>query len=123
MSFSPTDVHRRLGDHLPAGKQCTGVTVVEIWTATIDGEDIAVQMPVDATVDDVAQYILSLVPSTSNAQAEGADAEMVEEPPSEQEYEGEEEAEETEEESEEEETPHHTRSHHTTRAKKKSKKK
>jgi hypothetical protein len=81
------DIHRLLDAWLPEGKKCESVTVVEVYTATVDGEAIACQVELDAVGKDetIAQYVVSQVsPATDNAAMEG---EEVEEPPPEEEHE------------------------------------
>jgi hypothetical protein len=83
--MSTTDVHRLIDNWLP-NKKCSGVTLAHVYTATIDGQEIAGQFDPSATVDDVAQFLCSLAKGgeTDNAQVEGHE---VHEPPPELEHE------------------------------------
>jgi hypothetical protein len=80
--MSTTDVHRMLDNKLPAGKACTGVRVVEVYTAIIDGTEISIDAPVGVAgysmaPEAVADLIVAQLGTADNAAPEGGEAEPV----------------------------------------------
>lgn len=90
---SPTDVHRLVDNKLPAGSRCTGVAMtsldegmVEEFVATINGEEVIVQAPIEESADDVADALVAQAPppkhppplehAQESAMVEGAEAPM-----------------------------------------------
>jgi hypothetical protein len=69
------DVHRLLDAKLPAGKTCESVSMVEVYTAVINGEPVACQCEPGERADLIADVILSQAtePSPDNAQQEGSE--------------------------------------------------
>ena len=86
---STTDVHRKIDNKLPKGSVCSGVTMiahedgVEEFTAIINGEEVNVEGPPEASADEIADEIVAGAPAphpppaepatTQNAQVEGAE--------------------------------------------------
>ena len=72
--MSTTDIHRMLDNKLPEGKKCENVTMYEVYTATIDGNEVVVSVEQGTFPDDIAARIVAEVGTTNNAQVEGDDA-------------------------------------------------
>jgi hypothetical protein len=80
--MSTTDVHRMLDNKLPAGKACTGVRLVEVYTAIIDGAEISIDAPVGVAgysmpPEAVADLIVAQLGTAENAAPEGGEAEPI----------------------------------------------
>ena len=79
--MSTTDVHRMVDNKLPAGKVCTGVTMIEVYTAIIDGTEFSVDAPLlnggySMGPEAVADLLIAQLGSPDNAAPEGGEVDL-----------------------------------------------